>query len=108
MAGQVKITVSGPGESSKRSTNKQVRFVGATKSARKLAGGVLTTDSGLTFVSDAYGNFLALDTDDGRTLWYAGSGATIASSPITHELGGRQYVVTSSGGVLFAWTLPDQ
>ena len=27
-------------------------------------------------------------------------------SPITYELDGRQYIVTASGGVLFAWVLP--
>jgi alcohol dehydrogenase (cytochrome c) len=69
--------------------------------------GVLTTDSGLTFTGDAQGNFLALDSSDGRTLWHAGSGAHIASSPITYELDGRQYVLISSGGVLFAWALPQ-
>ncbi len=37
--------------------------------------GVLTTDSGLTFTGDALGNFLALDSSDGKTLWHAGSGA---------------------------------
>jgi alcohol dehydrogenase (cytochrome c) len=68
--------------------------------------GVLTTDSGLTFTGDAMGNFLALDSTDGKTLWHAGSGSKIASSPITYQLDGRQYVVTSSGGVLFVWTLP--
>jgi alcohol dehydrogenase (cytochrome c) len=69
--------------------------------------GVLTTDSGLTFTGDGRGNFLALDSRDGRTLWHAGSGYNIVSSPITYELDGRQYVVTSSGGVLFAWALPQ-
>jgi alcohol dehydrogenase (cytochrome c) len=69
--------------------------------------GVLTTASGLTFTGDAEGNFLALDTADGRTLWHAGSGAGIASSPITYELDGRQYLLTSAGGVLFAWRLPE-
>jgi alcohol dehydrogenase (cytochrome c) len=68
--------------------------------------GVLTTDSGLTFTGDAQGNFLALDSSDGRTLWHAGSGSQIASSPTTYELDSRQYVLTSSGGVLFAWALP--
>jgi alcohol dehydrogenase (cytochrome c) len=68
--------------------------------------GVLTTDSGLTFTGDALGNFLALDSSDGKTLWHAGSGAEIVSSPITYELDGRQYVLTSSGSVLFVWTLP--
>jgi alcohol dehydrogenase (cytochrome c) len=69
--------------------------------------GVLTTASGLTFTGDAHGNFLALDTSTGDTLWHAGSGSGIASSPITYELDGRQYLMTSSGGVLFAWALPD-
>ena len=47
--------------------------------------GVLTTDSGLTFTGDALGNFLALDTATGKTLWHAGSGANIQSSPITYD-----------------------
>ncbi|HEY7304742.1 MAG TPA: acido-empty-quinoprotein group A [Bryobacteraceae bacterium] len=68
--------------------------------------GVLTTDSGLIFTGDAEGNTLALATSDGRTLWHAGAGAPMESSPITYELDGRQYVVTGSGGVLFAWALP--
>jgi alcohol dehydrogenase (cytochrome c) len=69
--------------------------------------GVLTTDSGLTFTGDAYGNVLALDTSNGKTLWHAGTGSPMLSSPITYELDGRQYAITSSGGVLFAWTLPN-
>jgi len=70
--------------------------------------GVLTTDSGLTFTGDGHGNFLALDSSDGKTLWHAGSGSHIVSSPTSYELDGRQYVVTSSGGVLFAWALPAE
>jgi alcohol dehydrogenase (cytochrome c) len=69
--------------------------------------GVLTTDSGLTFTGDAAGNVLALDTRSGKTLWHAGAGAGMESSPITYQLDGRQYVMTSSGGVLFAWALPQ-
>ena len=68
--------------------------------------GVLTTDSGLTFTGDASGNFIVADTSDGKILWHAGSGGHIESSPITYELDGAQYVITSSSGVLFAWTLP--
>lgn len=74
---------------------------------RGSGAGVLTTDSGLTFTGDALGNFLALDSTNGTTLWHAGSGAHIVSSPTTYELDGRQYVLTSSGGVLFAWALPE-
>jgi alcohol dehydrogenase (cytochrome c) len=69
--------------------------------------GVMTTDSGLTITGDAYGNLLALDTDDGETLWHVGTGSPMQSSPISYELDGRQYIVTSSGGILFAWALPE-
>jgi alcohol dehydrogenase (cytochrome c) len=69
--------------------------------------GVLTTDSGVTFTGDGSGNILALNTSDGKTLWHSGTGADIETSPITYELDGRQYVVTGSGGVLFAWALPE-
>jgi alcohol dehydrogenase (cytochrome c) len=72
----------------------------------KAGAGVLTTDSGLTFTGDTQGNFLALASSDGRTLWHAGSGAPMLSSPITYELDSRQYLLTSSGGVVFAWALP--
>ncbi len=68
--------------------------------------GVLTTDAGLTFTGDAHGNMLALETATGKTLWHAGTGAHMESSPISYELDGRQYVVTSSGGVLFSWSVP--
>ena len=68
--------------------------------------GVLTTDSGLTFTGDSVGNILALETSNGKTLWHAGTGAPMQTSPITYELDGRQYLVTGSGGVLFAWVLP--
>jgi alcohol dehydrogenase (cytochrome c) len=67
--------------------------------------GVLTTDSGLTFTGDAEGNFLALDSGNGNTLWHSGSGAGSSTSPITYQLDGRQYVVMGSGTVMFSWTL---
>jgi alcohol dehydrogenase (cytochrome c) len=70
--------------------------------------GVLTTDSGVTITGDAEGNVLALNTADGKTLWHAGMGAPMQSSPITYELDGRQILLTSSGGVMFAWALPEK
>jgi alcohol dehydrogenase (cytochrome c) len=83
----------------------KVRWSHELGSGRSEAG-VLTTDSGLTFTADSMGNFLALDSSDGKTLWHAGSGSKIQTSPITYELDGRQYLLTSSGSVLFAWALP--
>ena len=70
------------------------------------SAGILTTSSGLTFTGDVRGNVLALETNTGKTLWHAGSGGRISTSPITYELGGHQYLLTSSSGVIFAWALP--
>jgi alcohol dehydrogenase (cytochrome c) len=69
--------------------------------------GVLTTESGLTITGDGFGNMLVLETSSGKTLWHAGTGSPIQSSPISYELDGRQFIVTSSGGVLFVWALPE-
>jgi len=69
------------------------------------SAGVLTTASGVTFSGDSATNVLALRTSDGSTLWHSGIGR-VANSPITYELDGRQYVVVSSGSVLYAFALP--
>ncbi|HTX37649.1 MAG TPA: acido-empty-quinoprotein group A [Bryobacteraceae bacterium] len=72
------------------------------------SAGVLTTGSGLAFTGDAHGNFLALETATGKTLWHAGTGSRIENSPETFELDGRQYVLIGSGSVIFAWALPER
>jgi acido-empty-quinoprotein group A len=69
--------------------------------------GILTTAGHLLFTGDVSGNLLALDPDDGRTLWHVNAGGTLGSSPMTYELDGRQYVITGVDGVLYAWALPQ-
>jgi len=69
--------------------------------------GVLTTDSGVLFTGDGAGNVIALETATGKTLWHAGTGAGMQTSPMTYELDGRQYVLEGSGSVMFAWALPE-
>ncbi len=73
---------------------------------QRAGSGVLTTDSGLTFSGDGTGNFLALETATGKTLWHSGAGGGITSTPITYELDGKQVVLMSGGSVLYAWALP--
>lgn len=70
--------------------------------------GVLTTETGILFTGDSLGNLIAMQTADGKTLWHAGQGSPMQSSPITYELDGKQYVLTSAGGVMFSWTLPER
>jgi alcohol dehydrogenase (cytochrome c) len=48
--------------------------------------GVLTTASGLLFTGDAMGNVMALSTAEGKTLWHAGEGAGMQSSPISYDV----------------------
>jgi alcohol dehydrogenase (cytochrome c) len=67
--------------------------------------GVLTTDSGLTFTGDVPGNFMALRTSDGTTLWHSAIGR-VGNSPITYELDGRQFVVSGGGSSLVAFAVP--
>jgi alcohol dehydrogenase (cytochrome c) len=68
--------------------------------------GILTTAGQLLFTGDVSGNLLALDPDDGRTLWHINAGGSLGSSPMTYELDGRQYVITGVDSVLYAWALP--
>lgn len=86
----------------------KIRWTHDVSSSWGSGAGVLTTDSGVTFTGDGSGNMLALNTADGKTLWHAGLGESMQSSPIAYELDGREYILTSSGGVLFVWDLPEK
>lgn len=72
-----------------------------------LAAGVLATAGDVVFAASREGNFIALDAQTGRALWYFGAGADIASSPMSYSVDGKQYVAVSSAGVLYSFGLPD-
>ena len=69
--------------------------------------GVLTTATGVTFSGDVSGNFLALRTSDGATLWRQSIGR-IGNGPISFELDGRQILVVGGGSSLYAFALPKE
>jgi alcohol dehydrogenase (cytochrome c) len=69
--------------------------------------GILTTAGHLLFTGDVSGNLIALDPENGDTLWHVKAGGNLGSSPMTYELDGRQYIVTGVDGVLYAWALPE-
>lgn len=62
-----------------------------------LFAGVLATRSGLVFTGDQQGFFFAADARSGKVLWRFQTGSGINASPITYEIGGRQYVAILSG-----------
>ncbi|MDR3387092.1 MAG: pyrroloquinoline quinone-dependent dehydrogenase [Rudaea sp.] len=82
-------------------------------------GGPLTTASGLIFIGATTDNFLrAFDTASGAELWKMRIPAGAQATPMSYELGGRQFVVVAAGGhaklhttrgdYVLAYALPTQ
>ncbi len=72
------------------------------------SAGILTTAGNLMFTGDNSDNLLALDPQTGKTLWHVNLGERMSGAPSTYELDGRQYLLTPAGGVILAWTLPQE
>ena len=62
-----------------------------------ISAGTLVTDGGLMFTGKLTGEFIALDTDTGKTLWQFKTGSSINATAITYTHKGRQYVTIASG-----------
>ena len=69
--------------------------------------GVLSTASDLVFGGGMDGIFVALDAETGKPLWHANLGGENGSGPITYAVHGRQYVIGTGGGVMYAFALPE-
>ena len=61
------------------------------------SAGMLATGGGLVFTGKLTGEFIALDTDTGKTLWQFKTGSSVNSTAITYTHKGRQYVTIASG-----------
>ena len=62
-------------------------------------GGPLTTAGGLTFVGATTDNYLrAFDTTTGAEVWTIRLPAGGQATPMSYEVGGRQYIVIAAGG----------
>jgi quinoprotein glucose dehydrogenase len=62
-------------------------------------GGPLVTAGGLVFIGAVMDDYLrAFDIETGRELWRGRLPAGGQASPMTYQLGGRQYVVIAAGG----------
>ncbi|MEZ5396706.1 MAG: PQQ-dependent dehydrogenase, methanol/ethanol family [Bryobacterales bacterium] len=70
-------------------------------------GGVLSTASGLVFVGDASGAFVAADAATGKRLWSFPTNQRWRASPSTYMFDGKQYVVVASGPTIVAFALTE-
>lgn len=61
------------------------------------SAGMLATDGGLLFTGKLTGEFVALDQENGKTLWQFKTGSSINAPPITYTYKGRQFVTVLSG-----------
>jgi PQQ-dependent dehydrogenase (methanol/ethanol family) len=69
--------------------------------------GVLATGGGIVFAATASGDLLAFDSGSGKPLWFFQTGATIASSPMSYSVDGKQFVAIAAGNVLYSFELGD-
>ena len=69
-----------------------------------VGAGLLATAGGLLFAADGSGNFMALDSRDGKPLWHTRIG-NASNAPETYLVDGRQDVLIAVGDTLYAFTL---
>ena len=52
---------------------------------------------------DGRGNIVGLNARTGALLWHYSTGATMAASPMSYAVDGKQYVTIQAGGVLYSF-----
>jgi alcohol dehydrogenase (cytochrome c) len=75
--------------------------------APMIEAGVLTTASDMLFSGGRDGAFFALDARTGKLLWETHLGPSVAASPITYAVNGKQYVSVVAGSSVFTFGLRD-
>ena len=65
--------------------------------ALPLNGGVLSTDAGLVFQGNKFGDLVAYDAETGEQLWSERLVGNAAAAPMTYEIDGEQYLSVLSG-----------
>ena len=69
--------------------------------------GVLSTAGDLVFGGGMDGDFVALDANTGELLWSVYLGGVNASGPISYAVNGKQYIIGTGAGTMYAFALPD-
>jgi PQQ-dependent dehydrogenase (methanol/ethanol family) len=71
----------------------------------KRMAGVLATAGGILLYGDPSGEFVAVDEQDGKTLWHLPLNAIIKTSPMTYTVGGEQFVALAVGSNIMCFGL---
>jgi alcohol dehydrogenase (cytochrome c) len=67
------------------------------QSSRPMVAAVTATAADLIFTGELNGDFIALDAHDGSVLYRFNTGAAISGGIVTYQVGGKQFVATTSG-----------
>ena len=70
--------------------------------------GTMSTAGGLVFSGDDDGNLVAFDAKTSENLWHFNMGHTLAASPISFSVEGRQYVTIGAQTDLFTFGLFEE
>ena len=68
-------------------------------------GGTLATSTGLVFVGEDSGMFMAVDAVSGKPLWEFQTSQLWKASPMTYVFDGKQYVAVAAGQSILAFAL---
>jgi alcohol dehydrogenase (cytochrome c) len=71
-------------------------------------GGVLATASGLVFVAEDGGSFLAADAENGNPLWRFQANADWKASPMTYVFDGKQHIAIAAGSNILVFALNEE
>jgi alcohol dehydrogenase (cytochrome c) len=70
--------------------------------------GLLSTAGGLVFGGSEEGNFFALHSETGKSLWQFQTGGRIHANPVSFAIDGRQHIAIASGGAILVFGLPTE
>jgi len=76
------------------------------KMVNNTESGVLSTAGDLVFGGGMDGDFVALDANTGALLWSVYLGGANASGPISYAVNGKQYIIGTGEGSMYAFALP--
>ena len=69
---------------------------------------MLATGGGIVFAATREGNLIGLEANTGKYLWRFQTDASMAASPMSYAVGGRQFIAVSAGNVLYSFALPER